>query len=50
MVRFINKFTGNDMWVAEDRVKEYEAAGHRVAVDNPKPAVPKKIKGKKPNE
>ena len=51
MVRFINKFTGSDMWVAEDRVEEYKEAGHRLAVDNPKPAVPiKKKKGKKSNE
>lgn len=31
MVKFINRFTGNEMWVAEDRVKEYEAAGHKLA-------------------
>lgn len=32
MVKFINRFTGTVMWVAEDRVEEYKAAGHRLAV------------------
>lgn len=31
MVRFINAFTGTDMWVAENRVDEYKAAGHQLA-------------------
>lgn len=31
MVRFINKYTGTDMWVAEDRVEEYKSAGHKLA-------------------
>lgn len=31
MVRMINKLTGSDMYVAEDRVKEYTAAGHKLA-------------------
>ena len=38
MVRFINKFTGTDMWVAEDRVEEYKAAGHKLAASDAKPA------------
>ena len=32
MVKFINKLTGGEMWVADDRVEEYKAAGHRLAV------------------
>jgi hypothetical protein len=40
MVRFINKLTGTDMWVADDRVEEYKAAGHKLA-DIPKTEKPK---------
>lgn len=32
MRRLINKLTGGDMWVSEERVDEYLAAGHRLAV------------------
>lgn len=31
MVAFINKTTGTKMYVADDRVDEYKAAGHLVA-------------------
>ena len=31
MVKMINKILGNEMWVAEDRVKEYKEAGHKLA-------------------
>lgn len=31
MVHMINALMGNDMYVAEDRVEEYLAAGHRLA-------------------
>lgn len=31
MIKFINAVTGNDMWVADDRVEEYTAAGHKLA-------------------
>lgn len=52
MIRFINRFTGNEMWVAEDRVEEYKAAGHKLAADNPKlitPTIkPKKTAKKRP--
>ena len=40
MVKFINRFTGNEMWVAEDRVEEYKAAGHKLAANDPKPFAP----------
>ena len=32
MVKMINKHFGNEMLVAEDRVEEYKAAGHKPAV------------------
>ena len=35
MIKFINKVTGTEMWVAEDRVEEYKAAGHKPAVTSP---------------
>lgn len=43
MVKMINGLFGNEMWVAEERVKEYLAAGHKLAAI-PKP---KKKKTKK---
>lgn len=56
MVKLINKVTGGEMWVAEERLDEYLAAGHRMPVDpvikpakppaKPK-AAPKKGKAKK---
>lgn len=49
MVKFINRLTGTVMWVADDRVEEYKAAGHKVAIveeaPKPKPAA-KKTKAK----
>lgn len=33
MVRMINALTGTDMWVAENRVDEYKAAGHKLAAE-----------------
>lgn len=39
MVKLINMLTGNAMWVAEDRVEEYLAKGHKRPVA---PTVPKK--------
>ena len=40
MVRMINGRTGTEMQVAEDRVEEYKAAGHKLATssDTGKPA------------
>lgn len=34
-VKFINRLTGTEMWVAENRVEEYKAAGHTPAADIP---------------
>ena len=31
MIKMINVLFGNEMWVAEDRVEEYKAAGHKLA-------------------
>ncbi len=31
MVKFINKLTGNAMYVADERKNEYLSAGHRLA-------------------
>lgn len=39
MVEFINKTTGTVMLVADERVDEYKAAGHKLAA---KPETPKK--------
>ncbi len=37
MIEFINRMTGTRMWVADDRVEEYKAAGHAPAADIVKP-------------
>lgn len=37
MVKMINCFTGTEFWVADDRVDEYKAAGHKLAADLEKP-------------
>lgn len=34
MVKFINRTHGNEMWVADDRVDEYKAAGHKLAASS----------------
>lgn len=59
MVEFINKLTGGSMMVAEDRVDEYLAAGHKLAaslipeeapVETPKKKAAKKSTTKKKTE
>lgn len=47
MVKFINKLTGGEMWVADEKVEEYKAAGHRPAA-GPLPEKPAKPAAKKP--
>lgn len=48
MVKMINAQFGNEMWVAENRVEEYKAAGHKLAAapakekTTPKPKSTKK--------
>ena len=43
MILLINKITGTEMWVADERVAEYLAAGHKPAIEGPPaPPLPKK--------
>ena len=39
MIRLINKLTGNNMWVADDRKEEYLAAGHKEPAAVPDKAI-----------
>jgi len=39
MVKFINHF-GGEMWVADDRVDEYKAAGFKLAAEHQKAEKP----------
>lgn len=49
MVKFINHWTGTEMLVADNRVEEYKAAGHKLAAsDEVKAVVPEKKIVKKP--
>lgn len=41
MVKMINGLFGTEMWVSEDRVEEYLAAGHKLAAA-PVPVKPAK--------
>lgn len=50
MARFINRITNTEMWVADERIEEYKAAGHSLVADTPSVAIeptvvvePKKI-------
>lgn len=51
MVKFINNVTGSEMWVADDRVEEYKAAGHKLAAtpktEKPAEKPKKKVTSKK---
>lgn len=42
MVKFINRFTGTDMWVADERKEEYLGAGYELAPDKTPSVKPKK--------
>ena len=33
MIKLVNKITGTEMWVADNRVEEYLAAGHKLAAE-----------------
>lgn len=48
MEKFINAFTGTEMWVADERVEEYKAAGHRLAAVSSNATEPAKEPAKKP--
>ena len=48
MIKLINRLTGTEMWVADDRLNEYLAAGHKLAVKPAeKPEVKKPVAKKK---
>ena len=47
MIKFINRFTSTEMWVADERKNEYLAAGHTLAADAPSA---KPIAEEKPQE
>ena len=50
MVKFINKLTGGERWVEDNRKDEYMAAGHKLAASSlgaPRPPVKRKTKPKK---
>lgn len=47
MVKFINRFTGTEMWVADDRKDEYIGAGHTLAPEALPVEKPKKEPEKK---
>ncbi len=47
MVRLVNKLTGSDMWVADDRLNEYLGAGHKPV---PVPETAKPTEQKEPEE
>ena len=47
MVKMINKAYGNEMWVADDRVEEYKAAGHKLAASSSEKPAEEKPKAKK---
>ena len=44
MIRMINAITGSTMWVAESRLDEYTAAGHKLAAPPAKPAPAEPVK------
>ena len=48
MVKMINAVLGVEMWVAEDRIEEYKAAGHKLAASKPIPADDKPAEQPKP--
>ena len=51
MIKMIDRFTGVDMWVADEKALEYIAAGHKLAADpepEEKPAETPKRKRRKP--
>ena len=47
MVKMINQMTGTEMWVADERVDEYKALGHRLFEEAQKQKAPEKAPAKK---
>lgn len=53
MIKLINSHTGTEMWVSEERLTEYLAAGHKLAaypVDAEPVEEPKTAKKSKPKK
>lgn len=50
MVEFVNKLTNTSMWVADDRVEEYKAAGHKPAVSSSGEPVDAEVKKSTPKK
>ena len=48
MIKFINAFTGTEMWVADERQEEYTAAGHTLAA--PEVSKPAEVVDEKPKK
>ena len=48
MIKLINRITGGDMWVAEERLDKYLAAGHKLAAVLPEPEPSVETEPKKP--
>lgn len=48
MIKFTHAVTGGVMYVAEDRVEEYKAAGHKLAADVTESGKGKKTKKDQP--
>lgn len=48
MIKMINATFGNEMWIAENRVEEYLAAGHKLAADSSPEVKKEKKTVKKP--
>ena len=42
MIKMIDRFTGVDMWVAEEKVEKYKEAGHKLASEPEEPKKPTK--------
>lgn len=42
MIKMINRATGTEMWIAEERKEEYLAAGHKPAAEPAPTEEPKK--------
>ena len=42
MIKFVNRRTGSTFWVADNRVEEYKAAGHKLAADSSSKIKPEK--------
>lgn len=47
MVKMIHSLTGSEMWVADNRVEEYKAAGHKLAAEPETQKPTKKPEAKK---